>query len=233
MGNKLVILLLLALLTACSPAGISPSPVTSTPTPQIKILSLGDSYTIGQGVKEAERYPVQLAIALNQSGIPVAPPTILARTGWTTDDLLNALKSAALTPPYQLVTVLIGVNDQYGGRSPEDYRSRFQAVLQKAVRLAGDQPQHVLVFSIPDWGATPIGEARDPARTLREINQFNAVNAQEAQQAGVRYLDITPLSRLAGSDVSLVAADGLHYSGKMYAQWAAQALPVALQILRR
>lgn len=232
MANKLVILLLLALLTSCSPTAISPSPAASTPAPQIKILSLGDSYTIGQGIKEAERYPIQLAASLNQSGIPVAPPTILARTGWTTDDLLNALESAMLTTPYHLVTVLIGVNDQYGGRSPEDYRSRFRTVLQKAVRLAGDLPQHVLVISIPDWGATPFGEARDPARTLREINQFNAVNAQEAQQAGVRYIDITPLSRLVGSDLSLVAADGLHYSGKMYAQWAALALPAALQILR-
>jgi lysophospholipase L1-like esterase len=232
MAYKLVILLLFALLTACNPTSISPSPAPSTAVPQSRILSLGDSYTIGQGVKEAERYPVQLAAALNQGGIPAAPPTILARTGWTTDDLLNALESTTLTPPYQLVTVLIGVNDQYGGRSPEDYRSRFRVVLQKAVRLAGDQPLHVLVFSIPDWGATPFGEARDPARTLREINQFNAVNAQEAQLAGVRYLNITPLSRFAGSDVSLVAADGLHYSGKMYAQWVELALPVAQQILR-
>lgn len=228
----MLLLAILNVLSACKPAVDSPSLPGSTPAAPARMLSLGDSYTIGQGVSDAERYPVQLAEVLRQNGIPVAPPSILARSGWTTDDLLNALESAVLDPPYALVTVLIGVNDQYGGRPPEDYRLRLRAILQKAVRLADNQPQHVLVFSIPDWGATPFGETRNPARVLREINQYNAVNLQEAQQANAHYLDITPLSRQAGMDESLVSADGLHYSGKMYARWADLALPAALEILR-
>ena len=197
----------------------------------LRYLALGDSYTIGESVAPAERWPVQLAARLREAGLDVADPEIIARTGWRTDDLDAAVTRADPQAPYALVSLLIGVNNQYQGRSAGEYRREFAELLRRAVGFAGGEPSRVLVLSIPDWGATPFAEGSDRARVAREIDAFNEVNREESRKAGVRYVDVTPVSRLATREPELVAEDGLHPSGKMYERWVELALPVARDAL--
>jgi lysophospholipase L1-like esterase len=199
----------------------------------IRYLALGDSYTIGEAVAVAERWPEQLVRLLAQRGLEIAPPETVARTGWTTDELDRAIAGTALAPPYDLVSLLIGVNNQYRGRDPEEYRAQFRGLLHQAVSFAGGAPGRVLVLSIPDWGVTPFAAGRDRAEVGREIEAFNAVNRAEAVAAGARYVDILPASRLAAAREHLTASDGLHPSGAMYALWAELALAEALAAVSR
>jgi lysophospholipase L1-like esterase len=194
-------------------------------------LALGDSYTIGESVLAGERWPVQLAELLGGEGVDLGQPTLIARTGWTTDELAAAMDEAAPQGPFDLVSLLIGVNNQYRGRGLEEYRTQFGALLQRAIALAGGRPERVLVLSIPDWGVTPFARGHDRAVIAKQIDQFNAVNAEAAARAGAAYVDITPGSRRAAAEPDLVAADGLHPSGRMYAEWAAQALPAVRRML--
>ncbi len=198
----------------------------------VSFLALGDSYTIGESVDSVLRWPVQLAGAIAGEGIPVHEPVIIARTGWTTDELAGGIEDAGLTGAFDLVTLLIGVNNQYRGRDLEEYRVQFLGLLSRAIGFSGGIPGNVVVLSIPDWGVTPFAEGRDRRRIGGEIDAFNSVNREESEAAGVRYVDVTGISRRAITDPSLVAADGLHPSGAMYALWAAAALPSALEILR-
>lgn len=196
--------------------GLGFDPPASADSP--RLLALGDSYTIGEGVAPAERWPVQLVARLRAAGTPLAEPTILAQTGWTTEEL-----SAVMVPtstPYAFVTLLIGVNDQYRGSDAESYRGRFAALLARAIELAGGQAEHVIVVSIPDWSVTPFAQGKDPSAISAAIDRFNAVNREETERTGAKYVDITVASRQAADDPTLLAADGLHPSGKMYAQWA-------------
>lgn len=186
----------------------------STPEPHTRYLALGDSYTIGESVAAADNYPAQLARELK-----LGEPAIIAKTGWTTDELSAAIDKANPHGPYELVTLLIGVNNQYRGRGADEYRTQFVGLLQRAIGFAGGKPRNVVVISIPDWGVTPFAKDRDRAKIAREIDRFNAINREEALRAGARYVDITPFSRTAANDPSLVAPDGLHPSGKMYAEW--------------
>lgn len=197
----------------------------------MRFLALGDSYTIGEGVAEADRWPVLLAQRVRAQGLPLEDPAIIATTGWTTDELAAALQRENPQGPYGLVTLLIGVNNQYRGRAVEEYRAEFAALLQQAIGLAGSDPRRVIVLSIPDWGVTPFAANRHRERVASEINAFNAVNAEETARLGARYVDITPISRQAADDPALLAGDGLHPSGQMYALWAALALPETLAAL--
>lgn len=180
-------------------------------------LALGDSYTIGESVAADLRWPTQLQKTLLAKGIPLGSPTILAKTGWTTDELQTAMDQFKFNPTYDLVSLLIGVNNQYRGRSADQYRKEFTSLLSQAITLSGNRPAHVLVVSIPDWGVTPFAEGRDRAKIAREIDQFNQVNREEAQRAGVLYLDITDISRQPRPE--FIASDGLHPSGLMYQAW--------------
>lgn len=186
-------------------------------------LALGDSYTIGEAVSENQSFPYQLIPQLKSLGLDVvAKPKIIAKTGWTTDDLQSAIKAENLTQKYDIVTLLIGVNNQYRGYSATTYRKEFVALLQTAIGFANGNKKHVFVVSIPDWGVTPFGKnsGKSTAVIAQEIDAFNAVNKEETLALGVSYTDITPGSRNAATDVSLVATDGLHPSGKMYGEWA-------------
>jgi lysophospholipase L1-like esterase len=203
----------LALLSSCT------AMPTQTQTAG-RYLALGDSYTIGEAVPESERFPNQLAREL---GWPA--PRIIAKTGWTTDELNAAIDAANPQGPFDLVTLLIGVNNQYRGRDVEQYRGEFAALLRRAIGFAGGDPKKVIVVSIPDWGVTPFAEGRDRAKVAREIDQYNAVNREEAAKAGAKYVDITPISRR--DDPSLVAEDKLHPSGKQYSEWAKAITPLA------
>ncbi len=194
-------------------------------------LALGDSYTIGESVEAGLRWPVILAGRLRDLGVPMREPVILARTGWTTDELGAAMGEAAFEPPYALVSLLIGVNNQYRGREREEYRAQFQELLTRAVALAGGEAARVVVLSIPDWGVTPFARERDPGRIAREIDAFNEVSREESLRAGVAYVDVTVVSREAASDPALLAPDGLHPSGAMYGRWVEEALPRVLEML--
>jgi lysophospholipase L1-like esterase len=196
-----------------------------------RFLALGDSYTIGESVDPEERWPVQLAAMLRERGIDVAEAEIVATTGWTTDDLASAIVEREPRGPYGLVSLLIGVNNQYRGQPLEEYRRQFRGLLEQAITFAGDEPGRVLVLSIPDWGVTPFAEGRDRDQIAREIDAFNAVNRDESASAGARYVDVTPTSRMAAADRRLMAEDGLHPSGLMYRAWAELALPGALAAL--
>ena len=192
-----------------------------------RYLALGDSYTIGESVREADRWPNQLARAIG-----IAQPEIIAKTGWTTDELSAAIDKADPKGPYDLVTLLIGVNNQYRGRDAEQYRKEFVALLNRSIAFAGGNASHVVVVSIPDWGVTPFAANRDRAKIGSEIDHFNAINREETLKAKAHYADITPISRRAASEADLVAADGLHPSGKMYTAWLTMITPEAKRALK-
>jgi lysophospholipase L1-like esterase len=197
-----------------------------------RYLALGDSYTIGEAVDPSERWPVQLARLLRDEGFDIGEPAIVAKTGWTTDELLDAADHAGLKGPYELVSLLIGVNNQYRGRNADEYRPEFVALLQRAIAFAEDEPSRVLVLSIPDWSVTPFAEGRDRASISTSIDKFNDVSRQEAERLHVAYIDVTPASREALHNHSLLANDGLHPSARMYDAWAHLALPSAQRALQ-
>jgi lysophospholipase L1-like esterase len=202
-------------------------------TRERRLLALGDSYTIGEAVDEGERWPVRLVALLRARGISIADPVIVAKTGWTTDELSAGIDGATLDATYDVVTLLIGVNDQYRGRSALEYREQFGALFDRAVALAGDRVNHVVVLSIPDWGVTPFAAGRDRRAIAAEIDAFNAINRQESVGRGAQYVDVTPVSRMAAADSSLIAHDGLHPSGAMYGRWADLAAPALSKVLGR
>lgn len=198
----------------------------------LRYLALGDSYTIGEAVQEADSWPNQLADRIRAAGYKLEDPQIVARSGWTADDLAAGLQQAEIEPPYDLVSLLIGANNQFRGFSLESYRQELAALLEQAVAYAGNRPDRVLVLSIPDWSMTPVGSRFDGDLVAGEIDAFNRVIIQEADRLGVRYIDITPISRNAEKDPGLVAADGLHPSGKMYGQWVPLVMEEALPALQ-
>ncbi|HEU0295217.1 MAG TPA: SGNH/GDSL hydrolase family protein [Anaerolineales bacterium] len=201
----------------------------------IQYLALGDSYTIGESVEAHERWPNQLA-----SLIETTPEfagrrvdvSIIARTGWTTQELWEGIQGQKLEPPFDLVSLLIGVNNQYRGYDIQEYRQQFVFVLSKAIEYAGGDPNRVVVLSIPDWGVTPFAADRDREKIAKDIDAFNAVNRGETEKAGAHYVDVTPISREASDDVLLIAPDGLHPSGRMYAEWAGRTFPIVSNILQ-
>jgi lysophospholipase L1-like esterase len=196
-----------------------------------RILALGDSYTIGEAVADNERWVEQLAVLLGEHGHPIAGTTIIARTGWTTDELSAGIDAAHPVGPFELVTLLVGVNDQYRGRTAAEHRAPCRALLTRAAGLAGNCPSCVMVLSIPDWGVTPFAEGRDRQAIGAEIDAFNAVAREESAREGAAFVDVTPSSRRAASVSDRIASDGLHPSGRMYAEWAQLALPAALKIV--
>lgn len=187
---------------------------------ELTYLALGDSYTIGEQVPATESFPMQVAHRLKAAGLPLAVPVIIAKTGWTTGELQDAIDKAVITDTYDMVTLLIGVNNQYRGYNITDYRKDFGALLEQAIGFAGQHTGRVLVLSIPDWGVTPYASGRDRSVIAQEIDAYNSVNQALTQKAGVNYINITPGTREAATDESLLTGDGLHPSGKEYARWA-------------
>jgi len=186
-------------------------------------------------VETHERWPNQLAALIEASpeyaGRRVEV-SLIARTGWTTQELWEGIQGNELNPPYDFVSLLIGVNNQYRGYDIEEYRKQFAFLLNKSIQYAGGDARRVVVLSIPDWGVTPFAQGRDRMQIANDIDAFNAVNREETELAGAQYFDITPISRQAVQNPSLIASDGLHPSGAMYAEWVRLLLPVVLQILR-
>lgn len=202
------------------------TPVLAQEAKTLRLLSLGDSYTIGQSVPNSDSWPEQLAKALQTHGIKVTENKVVAATGWTARNLLSAINQADLSGSYDRVGVLIGVNNQYQGRSIIEYEKDLGVILQKAVVLAGKKPKHVYLVSTPDWGTMPFAEGRDRAKISREIDQFNKVAKRTAGLAGVLYIEITEQSRLARHKPTWWAIDGLHPSGLMYKNWVEKIAPL-------
>jgi lysophospholipase L1-like esterase len=198
----------------------------------LSYLALGDSYTIGESVNEDQRWPMQLAKSLTSNGIAVSPPQIIAKTGWTTDELKAKIISENITKKYDLVSLLIGVNNQYRGRSVEEFRKEYVDLLNTAIQFSGNQPQHVFIVSIPDWGVTPFGRNSPKKSISEQIDLFNAIKKEETEKRGILFFDITPISRRAITDPSLIAEDGLHPSGKMYQLWTEKIIPELLKKLK-
>ena len=180
---------------------------------EVNYLALGDSYTIGESVSEQDRWPNQLA---DQLKIP--RPKIIATTGWRTDDLANAIKAAELKDEYDMVSLLIGVNNQYQGKSAQQYEIEFEELLKTSIKLAKGKVKNVFVVSIPDYGFTPYGKPKQESIT-KQIDEFNAINKRITKKYKITYIDITEISRKGLEDPTLVAEDGLHPSGRMYSLW--------------
>ena len=227
-----IAVLILAAITGCAkkaatlPAKASNPAQTTMMTDSLSYLALGDSYTIGESVSQNQSFPYQLTNGLDSASIPVKKPFIIATTGWTTDNLINAIANNGITgKKYDFVTLLIGVNDQYQGLSQGNYQVKFAQVLNTAIDLAGGDTSRVFVLSIPDYGVTPFAGGND-GTIGPQIDQFNAINKAASLKAGVHYLDITDISRQAANDPTLIAPDGLHPSAKMYGLWIQRLEPL-------
>jgi lysophospholipase L1-like esterase len=186
-------------------------------------LALGDSYTIGEGVLPEENFPNQTVALLNKAaygGYIFAVPKIIATTGFTTDELDKAINEANISKHYDIVSLLIGVNNQYRGRSVANFKIEFEHLLQRAIQFANNKPQYVFVLSIPDWGVTPFAEGRDRKKIGAEIDAYNVVCKMTAEKFNIHFIDITLLQRIDGGKDDFLAADKLHPSGKEYAKWA-------------
>ncbi len=199
------------------------NPATTPIMKQYSYLALGDSYTIGESVPFTENFPSQATRKMNGDTVAFLP-RIIARTGWTTDELESGMVAAnaaeQMQSSYDFVSLLIGVNNQYRGRPVENYKAEFEELLLKAISLAGNRPERVVVLSIPDWGVTPFATGRDRAQIATEIDAYNAANKQVSIQYNIHYIDITPWTREAATDLSLLTTDGLHPSVKEYSRWA-------------
>jgi len=194
-------------------------------------LALGDSYTIGQSVAVLERFPAQVSALLRTAGYNIQEPRYIATTGWTTNNLKNAINIQQPRGPFNIVTLLIGVNDQYQLHDTTGYRERFRELLHTAISLAGGNKNRVFVLSIPDYSVTPYAASLDTAQIRKEIDWFNDINRSVTAEDSCSYTDITPSTREAATDPTLLAWDGLHPSGKEYNKWALKLFPVMRLIL--
>ncbi|PWL28418.1 SGNH/GDSL hydrolase family protein [uncultured Roseivirga sp.] len=216
---KLIAIGLIFCTMACSSVSNSSSMNRKNNNSPLNYLALGDSYTIGESVAESERWPVQLAERLRADGIAINDPKIIATTGWRTDQLKGAIeKDDELLETYDLVSLLIGVNNQYQNRSVESFAPEFEELLQKSIELAGGNTNEVFVVSIPDYGKTPFGASK-AEKIAKELNEYNRVSKEICEKYKVEYFNITPISRQADPDAKLVAEDNLHPSGEQYRQW--------------
>lgn len=197
-----------------------------------KYLALGDSYTIGEQVEKTESFPFQTVELLRkEQDQPIADPVIVAKTGWTTDELLHAIEKESLSGEFSWVSLLIGVNNQYRSYGMEQYTNEFTILLQKAISFARGRNERVFVLSIPDWGVTPYAEGKDRAKIAIEIDEYNSINKRISQEYLCPYLDITESTRSFGSDKLFLTPDLLHYSGPLYAKWAKLLAPLISTIL--
>lgn len=201
-------------------------------TKPLRYLAIGDSYTIGESVPASKNFPAQTKGFLKKEGIQMDKPTIIAKTGWTTDELQDKLSTVRLAIPYDFVTLLIGVNNQYRERSSDEYAQQFEELLQQAIDYAASKTNHVIVLSIPDWGATPFAEGRDRKQIAKEIDVFNSINERISKEYKVHYINITAFTREASTDKTLVAKDRLHPSAKDYARWAEKVKEVMMKELK-
>lgn len=201
---------------------VIPPDSTSVPDSTKHFLALGDSYTIGQSVPVDDRFPHQTVELLNATGYQFDTPRYIAATGWPTEALISAISGQTFSVSYDVVSLLIGVNDQYIRHDTIGYRDRFRSLLLRSIQLAGNRRSHVFVLSIPDYSVTPFASGSDTNMIRTQIDLFNNINYNESVAANVNYLEITQSTREAANNPSLLANDGLHPSGIEYGKWAAR-----------
>ncbi len=195
-------------------------------------LALGDSYTIGEGVLPEENFPNQTVVLLNKTAngsYNFAAPEIIAATGRTTDELGKAIDEANISKHYDIVSLLIGVNNQYRGRPVKNFEIEFEHLLQRAIQFANNKPRHVFVLSIPDWSVTPFADGKDRKKIAAEIDSYNSVCKMIAEKSNTHFIDITTAQRIDGGKDEFLAVDKLHPSGKEYAKWAAKCFETILR----
>jgi len=219
------------LIFSCAKKETYSLPMTNQQNTAKTLLALGDSYTIGHNVPSNDNFPNQTVQLLKNHGYNFKAAEIVATTGWTTDELQNNINNRSLTPPYDIVTLLIGVNNQYRGRPVDTYKPGFENLLKQAIQFAGGKEDHVFVLSIPDWGVTLFASGRDRDQIAREIDEYNAANKTISENYKVHYIDITPWTREAANDLSLLTGDGLHPSGKEYKRWSEKLAAIVKQYL--
>jgi lysophospholipase L1-like esterase len=233
MEKYLKIFILMITMLSCSSTenqnSITPDNMNSN-NPKRTFLALGDSYTIGESVDEKDRWSMQL-IDLLKNDFNFTKHDIVARTGWTTSELTQAIEIRKLTEQYDMVSLLIGVNNQYRGQSVDTYRVEFRNLLNISVKFARNDAKRVFVLSIPDWGKTPFAKGQDTKKIASEIDAFNNVAKEECKKANIVFIDIIEITR-NNTDASMFAIDGLHYSGKMHRLWASETLKTAGEILK-
>jgi len=192
-------------------------------------LALGDSYTIGEQVPFAENFPNQSVQLLRKSGFAFYAAEIIAKTGWTTDELSAAIENTLILETYDVVSLLIGVNNQYRDRSASEFKIDFENLLQQAILFADNTPYRVFVLSIPDWGVTPFAEGRNRKQVAEEIDAYNYICESSAKQWQTNFINITDAQREDGNKAEFIAADGLHPSGKEYGKWAVKLAEAVLK----
>ena len=224
-------LIISTLLLSCSNMNETNSYLNAPPKP-IRMLSLGDSYTIGTSVDVEERFPAQVIALLRHRGFEVTEIELVAQNGWTSGELLAGIRSSSVQGLFDFVTLLIGVNNQFRDYDPHEYQQDFRELLRIAIVFAGGRPERVVVLSIPDWGATPFARGMDREQISQDIDLFNQIKRFETQAVGAQYVDVTLLSRDVHDDPSLMAEDGLHLSGKMYSMWAELVVEIILPTLQ-
>lgn len=233
MIKALILGLLMLVLAAFNPMNNTHSP--SHDNQPLRYLAIGDSYTIGEGVEEMDNYPNQLTQLLNDQGLSVDPPKIIAKTGWTTDELAQGIKAAAIEGnTYDFVTLLIGVNNQYRRRSVANYEDEFRDLLTQAITFAKGDEEKVIVVSIPDWGVTPFGlnSGRDLVENAQAIDTFNASKKSICEDLGVHYIDITEEYRVIGGQEEMLVSDQLHPSALVYQRWAQKISEILINRLK-
>lgn len=195
-------------------------------------LALGDSYTIGESVDLVKNFPYQLVQLLRKKGFNFYAPEIIAKTGWTTDELQMTLGNYSFLSKYDFVSLLIGVNNQYRGRDAIEYKEQFEEILKKAIELANGKKEHVIIVSIPDYSLTPFAKSMDREKISKEIEVFNGINKALSIQYKVQYVDVSSAFRENKDLVDLIAGDGLHPSQKEYANWAEKIVEVIVSQLK-
>jgi lysophospholipase L1-like esterase len=231
----IIIFFILTTCFSCSKKVSAPAvslPTTVSADTLKTYLALGDSYTIGQSVAINERFPAQTVALLRQQGIKIADPVYIAQTGWTTANLQNAINNQNPSNNFDVVSLLIGVNDQYQRMDTAGYAIRFAQLLDKAIQLAGGIKERVFVLSIPDYSVTPFVPADDKQRVTKEIDWFNEINFLITSAYGVSYTNITPSTQQAATNTSLIATDNLHPSGLEYKKWAELLAPKMIAVLK-
>ena len=229
-------LILILMMLSCSSTetqeNITPAnlPNMNENNPNRTFLALGDSYTIGESVDEKDRWSMQL-IDLLKDSFDFTKHDIIARTGWTTSELTQAIETRKLTEQYDLVSLLIGVNNQYRGQSLDTYRVEFRELLKISTKFARNDAKRVIVLSIPDWGKSPFAKGQDNLKIASEIDRFNNASKEECKKANIVFIDITEITR-KNTDASMFASDGLHYAGKMHRLWANEVFKEAGDILK-
>lgn len=196
------------------------------------LLCLGDSYTIGEGVALHQSFPYQTVQLLRSEGAHFTAPEIVAKTGWTSFELAEHILHTKLNEHYDFVTLLIGVNNQYRGLSIDEFKTDFEFLLKKAIHFANNNTNRVIVLSIPDWGVTPFAKNLDATAIAKEIDAYNLVCEQVAEAHNICFVNITPSTRQAKDDASIITNDGLHYTGKEMRDWAEIVATIILDQLK-